>query len=104
MIQDVRIAFRSLAKARGFTAAALFTLGLGIGANTVVFSLVNALLLRPLPFGEATDRLVSIHSIHPTQFPEGWDGADVSVAILLASYVPARRAARIDPMTALRKD
>jgi len=83
MIQDIRIAFRSLAKARGFTAAALLTLGLGIGANTVVFSLVNALLLRPLPFGEATDRIVSIHSIHPTQFPEGWDDADVSYAELL---------------------
>jgi putative ABC transport system permease protein len=82
MIQDVRVAFRSLAKARGFTVAALLTLGLGIGANTVVFSLVNALLLRPLPFGEATDRIVSIHSIHPTQFPEGWDDADVSYADL----------------------
>jgi putative ABC transport system permease protein len=82
MIQDVRIAFRSLAKARAFTVAALLTLGLGIGANTVVFSLVNALLLRPLPFGEATDRIVSIHSIHPTQFPEGWDDADVSYADL----------------------
>ncbi len=82
MIQDVRIAFRSLAKARGFTTVALLTLGLGIGANTVVFSLVNALLLRPLPFGDATDRIVSIHSIHPTQFPEGWDDADVSYAEL----------------------
>ena len=83
MIQDIRIAFRSLAKARGFTLAALLTLGLGIGANTVVFSLVNALLLRPLPFGEATDRVVSIHSIHPTQSPQGWDDADVSYADLL---------------------
>ena len=83
MIQDVRVAFRSLAKARGFTVAALLTLGLGIGANTVVFSLVNALLLRPLPFGEATDRVVSIHSIHPTQSPQGWDDADVSYADLL---------------------
>jgi predicted permease len=82
MIQDVRIAFRSLAKAPGFTAAALLTLGLGIGANTVVFSLVNALLLRPLPFGEATDRIVSLHSVHPTQFPEGWDDAEVSYADL----------------------
>jgi len=82
MIQDARIAIRSLAKSRGFTAAALITLGLGIGANTVVFSLVNALVLRPLPFGEATGRIVSIHSIHPTQFPEGWDDADVSFADL----------------------
>jgi putative ABC transport system permease protein len=82
MIQDVRIACRSLAKAKGFTAAALLTLGLGIGANTVVFTLVNALLLRPIPFGEATDRIVSLHSVHPTQFPEGWDDAEISYADL----------------------
>jgi predicted permease len=82
MFHDFRLAFRSLAKARGFTAAALLTLGLGIGANTVAFSLVNALLLRPLPFGEATDRMVTLHSTHPTQFPEGWDDAGVSYADL----------------------
>ncbi|MGH9336485.1 MAG: ABC transporter permease, partial [Vicinamibacteria bacterium] len=40
------------------------------------------LLLRPLPFGEATDRIVSIHSTHPTQFPEGWDDAEVSYSDL----------------------
>jgi predicted permease len=82
MIQDTRIALRSLAKARGFTAVAVLTLGLGIGANAVVFSLVNALLLRPLPFGAGTDRIVSLHSLHPTQFPEGWDDAGVSFADL----------------------
>jgi predicted permease len=79
-MNDVKLAIRSLLKARGFAAAALLTLGLGIGANAVVFSLVNALLFRPLPFGEATDRIVSLHSTHPTQFPEGWDDAGVSYA------------------------
>jgi len=56
-IPDVRYAFRSLSRARGFTLAVVLTLGLGIGANTAIFSVVRGVLLKPLPHKDG-DRLV----------------------------------------------
>lgn len=50
MINDIRLAFRSLLNAPGFSAVAIITVALAIGANSAVFSLVNALLIRPLPY------------------------------------------------------
>jgi predicted permease len=59
MLTDLRLAFRQFAKSPGFTAVVLLTLALGIGANTIVFSLVNSVLLRPLPYPDA-NRIVMI--------------------------------------------
>jgi predicted permease len=72
LIQDLRYGLRTLARNPGFTAVAVLTLALGIGANTSIFSLLDQVLLRSLPVAEA-NRLVILHE---EEWKNGWSTSD----------------------------
>jgi putative ABC transport system permease protein len=94
-MNDLRFALRQLLKNPGFTAVAVLTLALGIGATTAIFSVVHAVLLQPLPYPEP-DRLVRIHETIPVRGVE-------RVPVSVANYLDWRRqAASFSEMAAHR--
>jgi putative ABC transport system permease protein len=86
LIRDLKYALRRLASTPGFTLATLVTLALGIGANTAIFSIINSVLLRPLPFYEP-DRLIGVWQTAP-----GVNIKDLNASI--ADYVTYREDSR----------
>ena len=86
-LQDLRFSIRTLLKRPGFTSVAVLTLSLGIGATTAIFSIVNGVLLRPLPFREPERTVVLWENNHK----DGIERDDVSPAnFLTGAHATAR--------------
>jgi hypothetical protein len=131
VIANLRFAFRQLAKSKAFAVITVLTLAIGIGANTAIFSIVNAVLLEPLPYPHSerlvqvcempapgnyistiaaslgagfliSNQLYGVSSLDPVVMA-GVVLVLTAVAVL-ASWLPARRASRVNPSVALRSE
>ena len=94
LVQDLRFGARMLGKNRGFAAVAVLTLALGMGATTTIFSVVNSILLRPLPY-QNHDRLLRVEETHPGAIGSG---------VTFATYLDLEREARtVENVSAFRE-
>src|ERR1700744_4476588 len=85
--QDLRFAMRVLRKSPATTAVAILTLGIAIGATTSIFSVVSALLLKPLPF-PAPERLMSLDDVQPNQSATGGGNLSWPEFVDLRAHAP----------------
>ena len=95
-MRDLRIAARSLARRPGFALGVALTLGLGIGATTTIYSVVDGVMLRPLPYDDAST-LVAVGTLLPgAEFVDGGAGLQDLARISMLNYVDFRARARSD--------
>src|SRR5260370_41190129 len=99
MVEELRLSLRRLLKSPSFTALALLCIARGIGTNVAVFSVLSAVLVRPLPFADS-DRLAMIFDTHPGPGPdEDYEGSPPNYAAWPAKQTPFTEIAAGHPTT-----